>query len=339
MDSGSFSVPEEWLDAEVVNRLCAFLQEAQHTRSSAPLDILNGNTLRAAHVHALARELATGKRFRQCLVRTPAITFHLLVCALGGGASSELGLRSIPCSGDRDGERWSHNLFRDARSAAEAFYKRKKKLCFEQRWDELAQLREKHFDFSHISAAASRVSNQLPPTASASLPPPIPVMEELHRHQRRSEVLWELLCGAFAPGSWLSPFRVFSHGRGELLHLIADFCVIENPEWVPKPQPRELHRLRKLTWLQQLELSAERATSDERRLEIEELQREFWMSSARKDAEIERLNAQLKAERQNAQSKLEEVIATCNKEVKELRVKLRTKDKEWKEDATEWQVM
>ena len=47
--------------------------------------------------------------------------------------------------------------------------------------------------------------------------------------------------------------------------------MVDNPAWIPRPQSRELQALRTLSWRQELELQAERATCDELRLLIKDL--------------------------------------------------------------------
>lgn len=56
------------------------------------------------------------------------------------------------------------------------------------------------------------------------------------------------------------------------------------------------------------------------------------------ETEIARLRAQLEAEREQAQSTLDETVAACAKEVKQQRKAHRETKADWSEDSTEWQL-
>lgn len=329
-------VPDEWLTNDMVEKLCialaAWAQGADHELYT----ILGDSPLLEAHVHALARALGNDKRFKEmaALLNAP-LAFHACLYHFGG---ADIKLRAPPGQGDRQAFQWSANFFKKAKAEALRWFSLRDKFKSRHHWPQLQQMRTVPYNFLHNLAlpGGSEISAPTAPPPPPPPPPPDPTTQQ--RDQRRADVYFELLCGAFAPGSSLSPFRVFAKGYGELLRLIADYCVIDNPRWIPQPQPRELHRLRKLTWELQLELHAECETSDQRRLEIEELQHEIQSLNQQHAAEIDRLCRKLHDERNDAQTKLTQVMHESEKEIKRLKAKARAKEKEWKDDATEWQV-
>jgi hypothetical protein len=158
------------------------------------------------------------------------------------------------------------------------------------------------------------------------------------RAERRATVAWLLACGTH-PRSWSSPFRMFATTDGvDLLRWIVDLSAFENPAWIPRPQPAEVARLRKLNWRVELELQAERATSEELRLQNSELTREHARVCVSLQAEVNRLNTTLESEREERHSELAHHTAACEKEIKRFKAKVREVNKDWTDDSTEWQV-
>ena len=126
-------------------------------------------------------------------------------------------------------------------------------------------------------------------------------------------------------------------GNWDMLRQIAD-RVRNRPPRKLAPPDRELLRLRRLNWQLQTELHGQRAASEEASLTLWSENREWARERAKLEAEICRQALERKRERSEAEARQAETVTACEKEVKRLKACLRSKDKEWKEDATEWQV-
>jgi hypothetical protein len=308
------SPPEEWWQLDEVLRLLSSILEeptAPHPGAGAAV---SGGTLRNAHVHGLVRALdklvGARKRFPN-ISRVAAL--HAWLYHLGGGEEANL-LPPIAKTTDAGADR-SKEIETAASKAAGKFFDRRAKLKLQVTRGcqaaalELDNLRSSPFNFSKMrkEKAASNPAALSKATASGGDGDPAdPAMQE--RAERRAALAWVLACGTH-PKSWLSPMRVFG-GRDhrDILRFICELSVLENSEWIPRPQPCQQRQLAGHAWRMELERQAERAVSDALRASNDKL-RTAAERSGRKEASAraalergqERLERTLEAERKRHQ--------------------------------------
>ena len=86
------------------------------------------------------------------------------------------------------------------------------------------------------------------------------------------------------------------------------------------------------------ELQAERTVSSALRQEMAEQQGNTKKTVVHLEEVVINRTEQLEAAQHQSKTQLDSVMAAFEKETKRLNAKLREVNKEWKEDATEWQV-
>ena len=126
-------------------------------------------------------------------------------------------------------------------------------------------------------------------------------------------------------------------GNCDMLRQIAD-RVRDRPPRTLAPPDRELLRLRRLLWQLQVELQAERAGSEGFRIAFETELTERARMQRQLESALNGLSAQLIAQDNTSQERLNDAHAAAEAERKKLSAKVRQVDKDWKDDATEWQV-
>ena len=229
--------------------------------------------VRAADVNAILlvlKKVSIGER-SESMMSGEGPAFHNILFHLASGEDAEL--RPPPRKDEDESARiFSANLRKHAKSNYGEDWAKERS----RRKHDAARLHDwlsVPYDISRLAldgeARDAAKRRRAAATALAAAPDggdPAPNPTELERAQRRADVAWVLACGTHARGGRLCPFRQLGAGHSDLLRFIADASVVDNPAWLPRPQPRELPALRKLTWQQELQLYAERDVSEQRRL-------------------------------------------------------------------------
>lgn len=339
-DEGAFTSPNAWLAEGLATQLISLAERPlTDTLAAEVAAILDGGILRAVHVHELARALHIDKRFKDIVERKGrAHVLHKLLFCLGGADQERL----IKPSADRASQKWAANLWRDTKLASEKFYLRCRYLRKQsvasrvETQDELRNLHAAPYDFAPLqvntrSSLQPSVESSMEGAGSSHLASE--TGWEVGRRERRCTVGLLLLKAARPQAGNLSPFVTLSSWT-DIIRYIVELSIVDHPDWIPRPQPREIHKLRQLAWHLECELYLMKSLVNELRLSACEATRNGRRAAEREAFAVAALAAARQlhaAELLLKDDEITEVKKAACREIKKVR-------KEWQADMVEWQL-
>jgi hypothetical protein len=277
------NVPEEWAQQPRHKALMAqILRDPGGDYAAQVAQHLNG-VLLDAHVASVVRALAglrSDAAFAKSFTTDASIALHSVLYHLLGGPLHNLPPPPLECT-RAEALRCGPGLV-VAKPAAARFYvlmreargkerKGDKSLLLSLRAQPFAPATHKNLRIGEVPITAAAAGGDGSNGGGGGGGDPDPATQQ--RDMRRLSIWWVLACGTHRK-SWLSPLRVFADGQRDLLRFIAELACVDNPAWVPRPQPTEATQLRRHAWRCELEMFAGRATVEELRLTLDDVQRE-----------------------------------------------------------------
>jgi hypothetical protein len=250
------TLPEHWATTDAVLELLAKIMKEPIGDHSAAVHAELDGPLLEVHVAVIFRLLAKkqpqlsavweGVNHRDVGVALHAVIYHLL----GGAATTLL----PPPSGGTAGRACRHGYTIES-GRNKGYFASLSRAKVKKDESLLLRLRSTAFDPS--SHANLNVQTAAPAAVASGGGggggggDDDPALQE--RGERRRCVTMVLLCGTL-PKNFSSPFRAFGDGNIDLLRYVANLSVEGNSDWVPRPQPAEVQQLRRLTWVQHVDL-------------------------------------------------------------------------------------
>lgn len=320
---------ERWVESELVlNLLDTLLREPAGDHQAAVDAVMDGESLRAVHVHGLVQILNHKVRLHSKVDRATCLhtwLFHLL-----GGARSDVKPPPVHPSGDAYAT--SKSVLVAMERAAKKYFVCRKELLRDVKHTgtanvtsaaKLELLRSAPFNCSLLRTNDARVlpasisSEQLAGTPSVC---------------GGGEAAWEehsVRLLAFAMGTHMrlgegnasraGPCAVrLLTGSPDVLSRIAAFVRDRAPRTL-SPPPTELYHLRRLVWQLELERFAERSACDGLRLLLDEERRAWQMERALFNVQVLKLSSKLEAERCAAERSVTEAKNTFESMSKQMK--------------------